>query len=327
MNFFYLCTFSCTLLHSLLFSWVILLNFSVINGCNGSSVQFLYHNMPVITRSQSRLLRSTGSTDGLLQRTLDTTGPTDGLSLSSLPSSSVSTDSNIIVPVAPTIDSHITSVNTTPIVNSSLFDLGQSTLEFQNLEPGISNLEFSNFNFDHQYTRLVTQLLPHPSNSLIIKMEDDCEDASGMAQTSKDMIEMDRLFQTFTQQLSIHVSKLQDQLKENEERVHRKQTIFKQEMRDEFNAFHTQVLSTTPQVSSSTFVPSSDMSLSQEQVISSVTSSVDHTVPPSSTAPSLSSTASMSSPDVQTRMMLMLTESFTKLSTVLVDKQNIGGEI
>jgi len=78
------CAFSCKL-HLLLISWVVFFTTFVDLSYDAVCVNLPSSTMPVMTRSQSKLKRSTGSTDGLLQRNLNTTGSTDGLPISYLP--------------------------------------------------------------------------------------------------------------------------------------------------------------------------------------------------------------------------------------------------
>jgi hypothetical protein len=78
MIFLNLCAFSCILLDLFLLAWVIQFNFFVSSSFDGRCLTSYHITMPVITRSQSRLLCSTGSNDEFSNSYSDTTGSIDG---------------------------------------------------------------------------------------------------------------------------------------------------------------------------------------------------------------------------------------------------------
>ncbi len=274
--------------------------------------------MPVITRSQSRLLCSTGSNDEFSNCYSDTTGSIDGPLFSS---SSTTNNSDYISTSATVLSIEEDCIDITPLFHqSSLLVSDGSNLEFQNHDVTISNLEFSNGDLFQTLTPSEIPYCSHNSTQIIFKMEDDCEDkVQLMPQTSKDMIEMDRLFTTLTQQLSLHMNNLQDQLKANEDRVRQEQFTFQQEMRDEFNELRNYVMSSSSTTTPSAQLPSLPISSSDANVPDTATTPHVCSVPDISTTPSTPTVTGSSFQDMQMKMMLMMTESFNKLSTVLVD--------
>jgi len=197
-------------------------------------------------------------------------------------------------------------------------------LEFQNSLFDISNVQISH---DSTFPSLAVPVLSssshYSSTSTFENMADDCNDIPGLSQTTKDMIDINHLFNTFTQQLSIHMNQLQDQLKENENRTQRENMKFKQEIRDEFEALRSFVTSPSSSVPPSSGVLLLDIRPSSSGVPSGFTifPSVEASSPDLSN-PSLTVSTSMNFQDVQTKMMLMLTESSSKLNTVLVDNKS-----
>jgi hypothetical protein len=236
-------------------------------------------------------------------------------------SSSTTNNSDYISTSATVLSIEEDCIDITPLFHqSSLLVSDGSNLEFQNHDVTLSNLEFSNGDLFQNLTPSEIPLCSHNSTPIIFKMEDDCEDkVKLMPQTSKDMIEMDRLFTTLTQQLSLHMNNLQDQLKANEDRVRQEQFTFQQEMRDEFNELRNYVMSSSSTTTPSVQLPSLPISSSDANVPDTATTPHVCSVPDISTTPSTPTVTGSSFQDMQMKMMLMMTESFNKLSTVLVD--------
>jgi hypothetical protein len=310
------CAFSCKL-HLLLISWVVFFTTFVDLSYDAVCVNLPSSTMPVMTRSQSKLKRSTGSTDGLLQRNLNTTGSTDGLPISYLPI--ITSTNGLQTSYLPTafLDSSSTTVFPSSIDNSSLSITDPIALDFQSSYSEVSNLKILDCLSFQNSTLLLPCTSFHNFSPLpSANMANDCDDSSGLSQTTKDMMDIHHLFHQFTQQLSGHMNNLQDQLKENDDRIRQEQLSFQQEMHEELDALRSFVTAYYPNVPSSSMASQSSASTTSTGHIPSV--AID---PPSAnvSAPSINKTTSMSSQDAQTRMMLMLMESFSKLSLVLVD--------
>jgi hypothetical protein len=142
-------------------------------------------------------------------------------------------------------------------------------------------------------------------------MEEDCEESSMVPLSKQNMADFSNLLSAFTQQMSAHVTKLQDQIRENDERTLQSQAVFRQEIRAELDALHAIVhnrsLSSPPPTPVVPLVVPVHPSSS--------------TAPSSPDVPSSILDTSLSSQDLQHWMMLMLTESFSKLTTVLVENK------
>jgi hypothetical protein len=144
---------------------------------------------------------------------------------------------------------------------------------------------------------------------------------------SSDKIDITKLFAALSSQITVQNSNLQDQIRRNDSKISAEfQTVvqankeFKSEVRSELedirrlfnqlqNVTNPSATLISPPVSNSTFnqvVPSSNS-------VSSNSSSTTDDLNSSPTSPSIQ--------DTSTQMMKLLTESFSKLSTVLADKQ------
>jgi len=117
------------------------------------------------------------------------------------------------------------------------------------------------------------------------------------------------------------MERLQEQLLLQDNKISQTQENFKQEVIDEIDQLRQLLLSTNslgnPQVQSVAIntVPTTSSTVSSRNNQVSLTTPILDT-----SNPSVTLNAGMSSNDVQSHMMLMLTESFTKLSTVLDEK-------
>jgi hypothetical protein len=257
--------------------------------------------MPVITRSKSKLLASTGPTDGLSTPSFRTTGSNDGLSLQHK-----NTTGSIDAP----LDSSILANNCLPYPSSdssSSLLVMSSALEFQNFSMDNLNLKFSN-------TLLCTpsvDTLPDPSLSLthnssisnFVTMEEDCEETT-MSASRTDLEDFDILFRNFTQQMSTHMNLLQEHLRTTVEQTAEALVHFKQEIREELDELRALVsTNSSPPI--------------QQPVVGSSAPPISNV--PASSIPISALDTNLSPHDLQNKMMLMLMESFSKLSTVLVE--------
>jgi hypothetical protein len=194
------CTLSCKL-HLLLITWVVFITTLVDFSYGAICVSLPSSTMPMITRTQSKLKRSTGSTDGLSQCNLNTTGSTDGLLISSLPIiSSTNGLQTSSLPMA-FLDSSSTMVLPSSIDNLSLSITNPLALDFQSSYSDVSNLKISDcLSFQNSALLLPCTSSHNFSHLYSANMENDCDDSSGLSQTMKDMIDINHLFHQFTQQ-------------------------------------------------------------------------------------------------------------------------------
>lgn len=161
-------------------------------------------------------------------------------------------------------------------------------------------------------------------------MEADCQESSSATMASMEQVDINKLFTALSTQIMNQNSILQDQIKQNDlkmssdfQLVVQANDDFKRDVRAELDDLHCLL---TQQQNASR--PSSDvMSINPIGPIPSPIFLTSLPIP-SSSSPSNSSTisplspGSSSMPDVQTQMTMMLTESFSKLSTFLVDKNS-----
>jgi hypothetical protein len=127
------------------------------------------------------------------------------------------------------------------------------------------------------------------------------------------------LFASFMNQLTTHMEHLQAQMMVNDIKVSAVQEVFQQQVKSEMDSLRqlvgNQQYSTVPQVSTPNSVPTPVSSSTVTLVLSS-------TIPSSGVTsnPSLGST--QSPPDIKAQMMLMLMESFTKLTSVMAERSS-----
>jgi hypothetical protein len=184
--------------------------------------------------------------------------------------------------------------------------------------------EISNHSLDYS-----TCHLPHNFGiSEFHSMEADCEESSSANMASVDTFDITQLFAALSSQMMAQNNSIQEQIMQNDlkistdfQKVIQANDDFKKDVRAELDDLR-RLLSQYQNISS----PSSN--LTSATITSSTTTpviSAPTTIPSSSSSTtisnaSISSLGSSSSTDVQTQMMMMLTESFSKLSTILVDK-------
>ncbi|MFN9980666.1 MAG: hypothetical protein ACK53Y_12150, partial [bacterium] len=116
----------------------------------------------------------------------------------------------------------------------------------------------------------------------------------------------------------LHTNRLQEKLSSDFTHVVQAQSNFKQEVREELDEL-CYLISIQNQSSSQPIVPQDSNNVTTPPVVST-TSSIPVVVS-SPSVPSLGSTSNCASgQEIQNQMMMMLTESFSKLTSVLVDK-------
>jgi len=145
-------------------------------------------------------------------------------------------------------------------------------------------------------------------------MESDCQEEESLSIVPAPP-DMQQLFTTLSSSLSEHISSqtaiIQNQICANEDKFEKAQAVFKQEVRselDEFRAIITQQQQWIQSHSGTNPVPIQNVSTSVS-LPSLVTSSVTSSPTPAT---------SVVGQDLQAQMLLLITESFSKLSTAIV---------
>jgi len=152
-------------------------------------------------------------------------------------------------------------------------------------------------------------------------MEEDCDDTLVTTTATTDMSEISKFLASLSSQMISHMDRLQEQLLVNDRKISQTQECFKQEVRDEIDQLHQLLLSTNGSASNQVQSAVNNNVTATSSTVSSSNNQVSSTNTILGTCtPSVNPTAGMSSTDVQSHMMLMLTESFTKLSTILGEK-------
>jgi len=258
--------------------------------------------MPVTTRSQARYLQNISHE----------------CSISSLPGSS---ENNSSSPLPSKVTSNCNYGTTTllehdtPIVNS--FESVKRTIV--NSSIALSSLKFENTSEISKFqmenisnTTLFDPGLCHNSSILnSIIMEADCEESGTMPSSPPDIPDMNKLFEALSGHLTIQTNCLQEHFQE----VADTHDGFKMEVRQELdNLCSLTQDQNTQQVSNIGTTPIVKM-----QVDSPSASQAQVSLPGVGVV--LNTTAS-ATPDLQSQMLQMLTESCSKLSTELTDKSN-----
>jgi len=261
--------------------------------------------MPVTTRSKSRLLQ--GHCNELQQVCLECS---PGLAATSISSSSsmtkyMSEPSNNFLENA-SLPSLFDSSSSSSMFSLAIIGDSISTSQQDNLKLVDSSSQTSTSNSS---VFLVPPVHNFSSNQFSM-MEADCQDIKMKAKPDPAPPDaMQQLFTSLMDHISVQTTRIQEQLQLTNMQLTEAQEDFKSEVQNELDAFRaflanaqaSQDLPSPPNMSSVPVVP----------VVSS-RPPVIHTLP---------TVVSNSGGDIQTQMMLMLTESFSKLSTVLTDQK------
>jgi hypothetical protein len=194
------------------------------------------------------------------------------------------------------------SLSIGPSISNSELPISKfQTLRFSNSpHTDIPHVDFSNASFFHY------SVSNHSST-----MEADCEDVkleSLPHASSPD--QMQQLFASLSDHISAQTNLIQLQIQQNDTKLTLAQNQFKEEVRQELDTFRNMLL-TQQGISSSPVVTNSPPVVSDPSTSTSASTQV-------STSPTV---ASNSSTDLQAQMMLLLSESFSKLSTALGDQK------
>jgi hypothetical protein len=188
------------------------------------------------------------------------------------------------------------------------FSFHSKILKFQNLENSSSH-----------------PVLPHSCHNILnsdnFAMEGDCKDHHIKPKPYDEVPDINKLFATLSEQMIVHTTRMHEKLSTDFTRVAQAHENFKQEVRDELDEIH--YLISLQSQNPSSFSRPLETSASSTVPSSSAASTVHSSpalVPQQNVPVSGSNSGSMSGQDLQNQMMMMLTESFSKLSSVLIDK-------
>jgi hypothetical protein len=202
---------------------------------------------------------------------------------------------------------------------TSSYQQCSSSLPSLNFEIPTNNFEISKFeNFDTgQMSMDVCHLCTHNiSVSNPITMEADCKDH----QTKSSTVDLTDILGALSSQISSLDRSIQNQLRDSEIKLLQENEAFKKNVKEEIDDLRRFIMSTSgslpTQVSPSSSLPS------VPSPVPNVTSSISSSIPVGlSSTPNISSSVSTPAPtDVHSQMMLLMAESFSKLSSVLTEK-------
>ncbi len=284
--------------------------------------------MPVTTRSKTRLL--TGSSNEL--STAISTGTkilspshltsirvlseSDSLQhVNSFPSASSPLCNSTIIPSPCLLQSSFVDHHCSGMSASSVSSFRIS--KFENLE--FSDKIVSNFSKTSPVQSIFTQF----SN-----MEADCQDHHEDQKMSKDAMDLTQILTTLSHQIANQNNAIQEHIKQNDvnyQRVVQENDNFKRDMRAEMDNLRT--LLSNQQSSNSSNVLSTNTSASIPMASApNVTPMISSLPSPISSVPtavsSVAASQATTSPDMQTQMLVLLSESFSKLSNVLSEKKD-----
>ncbi len=301
--------------------YYILLSFAIVgvsvNGTIAYNVRSSSVFMPVITRSQAKL--STDSSKELSGKVSSNSSkeflePLSNLASTSSQSSILETSSLPLCAKNTTILSSSSSISTSPLVHDHCSI--PSALLFQN-----SNLEFQNLEFSNVAPPTHSSSTFTLSSSQFLKMESDCKDDSSDSKMSPDMLNLAQMIANLSSQMTYQTKSLEGKLSDDFNKVIQDNEQFKSDVRLELDGIR-QLLDKynissdprrIPSSPSSSFVVPPNTLLSQSQPVLAQQSVTTLPInPPSSTTPD---------PDPQTKMMLILTETFSKLTSTLSEKK------
>jgi hypothetical protein len=166
--------------------------------------------------------------------------------------------------------------------------------------------KFENLEISNHVSNVATARYYH--NLSVLKtciMEADCEDSLKMSSTSQGIMDMNSLFEAMSIKLTFEITKISRDF----QHVVDAHDTFKQEVRDELDELRRLVLQQTPVIGNPTVPLTPIQSSISTSVLPKVSST---TVAPGSNFPVMSSGNTQ---DIQSKMMLMMMKSFSKLTT------------
>jgi hypothetical protein len=306
------------ILHQLICTSLFLLGFAL----DFTTALTMYTTMPVTTRSQTKASRRSFLYTGL---------PNIPISSSVTPtveSSDVYATTSSLLPILSS-----TTLTSDALLKQSIsanHSVDTLSLDFQTLQ---DNFEISNslpFDSDLACETSITHHSSHNfSTSKISKMEADCEDLSDTkpGPGSSSPVDIEKLFSIFTLQITNQITTqtnlLRDELRDNELCMVQDIETFQTEMREEISELRS-LLHASQSQSSSGVSSNANPSMPSVPILSTSLPGINS----SSSSPilpvpqvSVSNSSSPSTTDLQSQMMLLMAESFSKLSTVLVENK------
>jgi hypothetical protein len=323
-------TFSCyySLGFGLLLLFVFLSN-TILLTVNGSfpryNVDSSFVIMPVTTQLQHRLSTcsskelstaiSTGTrvlspSNATRTRVLSEFTPTthdlkNNNSFSALPLMTSSLENSSLASVCP-LDQDATSVQ-------SYISIQNSEFQFETVQLSVSNSSPVNST---------------SKPSFIFKMETDCKKSDSEEQVSRNMMDLTQILTTLSHQITNQNQAIQDHILQNNDKIQKvlqDNDNFKRDILSELDSLchmiATNSSNSQPTTSSTSVLGNiQDSSMGHTSGISNV--QAPQSAPPATIINSSPVHSSSSNGDFQSQMMLMLTESFAKLSSALSDKKD-----
>jgi hypothetical protein len=299
---------------------VILLSFATIvsseNHFFDYSVRYSSVPMPVITRSKARLLTGLSKE---LSEAISSTSSKEFLESSSHPST-ISSVTNILQHTTQ-LQLTTTNISSLPLLRSSLSSspLLDHCASIEDKLFQTSNLEFQNLEFSNAASTPISSLVPVTS-SLFSNMEANCKGDLSDLKMSPDMINIAQMIANLSLLMTNQTQSLEDKLSRDFNTVIRDNKTFKNNLRAELDGIR-QLLDRYKISSDPNTMPSSPSSHSPAPTLSSLPQPQVHTQGNVSPTPVAPSHSLLSVPDPQTNLMIMLTETFSKLNTTLSEKK------
>jgi hypothetical protein len=302
--------------------------FNDLDTMNSTRIYQLFFNdlgiisstMPVLTHSQTKQLQSLQQTSPTHSTTIVSTNPSaDDLILYTPPSPSqrIYINRSSLLAISDTTNHLYSSIATSASDDPSF--LSSSISKFENLK--LPNDHFQNPTISNCSVSSTTSvpLFECLESSQLIKMEENSPHLPSVDCSDHSNVDIISMFQTLSHQLAVTTSTIQDHILKNEEKQNLEYTklvhdneCFKRDIQVELQELHQLLIESRSPV---TPVPLPTTFMSNTSV-PTVASSPSAIFPPSV----FTSTATSSPTDIHAQMMLMLTESFSKLSNVLQDK-------
>ena len=296
---------------------VVLVSNTFLLAVNGSFQRYKVDStsviMPVTTRLQKRL--STCSSEEL--STAISTG-TRVLSESTQPSQDLINNNSYSAP--PSVASSLETSSLASVLSLDQVSMSsiQSSNSFQNSKFQIETVQLPISNSCLAYST--------STSSFISKMETDCEKVTSEGKVSREMSDLTQILTTLSHQITNQNQAIQDHILQNDEKfqkVLQDNDIFKREIQSEIDSIRNLIAS---QSTFTTTTGSSVMGPPQASVISNSSGNSAVRADNSSSSAQISSlpvvSSSSSTVDFQSQMMLIITESFAKLSSALSDKKD-----
>jgi len=289
---------------------------------SGQQCYSIYEIMPVITRSKRQLLRSS------INEEYTVLVPSDN-SINETSSSiyeHLSTDNVLTASIhessVPTLSTPSTTFLCDSVIHTEQLSLSLvSVASSQDDTPAIFS-KSRNFKIS-TFQKSGSSLCHNSSSPHFETMESDCEDHKDGPPSAYNAPDISQLFASLSAQMTYQTTCLQDKLSMDFSTVVQAHDKFKMEVRGELDELHLLIAqhNVKPDSSVTPSAPTVPMQsiLATSSAPPTTLGSASNIMAPSVPVSSASS-SSNSGEDVQTLMMMLFTESFSKLSSILVDK-------